>query len=133
MIPFVGIPLFGVMGAFVVFWYLATYKNYEFQPALVAFSTIGILGVGLVGITFSVMSASWDDDEEGSALGFDEFKTNFDSIKGGLKRTKQNAILREKMAGLPDAEIDQAIASLDKREDAARKKAWHRIMSLIQT
>ena len=69
------------------------------------------------------MSASWDDDEEGSALGFDEFKTNFDSIKGGLKRTKQNAILREKMAGLPDAEIDQAIASLDKREDAARKKA----------
>jgi hypothetical protein len=123
MIPFVGIPLFGVMGAFVVFWYLATYKNYEFQPALVAFSTIGILGVGLVGITFSVMSASWDDDEEGSALGFDEFKTNFDSIKGGLKRTKQNAILREKMAGLPDAEIDQAIASLDKREDAARKKA----------
>ena len=84
---------------------------------------IRVLGVGLVGITFSVMSASWDDDEEGSALGFDEFKTNFDSIKGGLKRTKQNAILREKMAGLPDAEIDQAIASLDKREDAARKKA----------
>ncbi len=48
MLPFVGIPLFGVMGTFVVFWYLATYKNLEFQPALVAFSTIGVLGVSLL-------------------------------------------------------------------------------------
>lgn len=48
MLPFVGIPLFGVMGTFVVFWYLATYRNMEFQPALVAFSTIGILGVSLL-------------------------------------------------------------------------------------
>lgn len=48
MLPFVGIPLFGVMGTFVLFWYLATYRNMEFQPALVAFSTIGILGVSLL-------------------------------------------------------------------------------------
>ena len=48
MLPFVGIPLFGVMGTFVVFWYLATYRNLEFQPALVAFSTIGVLGVSLL-------------------------------------------------------------------------------------
>lgn len=48
MLPFVGIPLFGVMGTFVVFWYLATYRNLEFQPSLVAFSTIGILGISLL-------------------------------------------------------------------------------------
>lgn len=48
MLPFVGIPLFGVMGTFVLFWYLATYRNMEFQPALVAFSTIGVLGVSLL-------------------------------------------------------------------------------------
>lgn len=48
MLPFVGIPLFGGMGAFVVFWYLATYKNVEFEPSLVAFTTIGILALGLV-------------------------------------------------------------------------------------
>ena len=123
MLPFVGVPLFGLMGTFVTFWYLATYKNYEFQPALVAFTTIAVLAIGLIGITYSVMSASWDDDVEGSALGFEEFSTNFDSIRGGLKRTRENAILREKMAGLPDEEIDKAIANLDKREDAARKKS----------
>jgi len=48
MLPFVGFPLIGGMGAFVAFWYLATYKNMEFQPSLVAFSTIGILVLGLV-------------------------------------------------------------------------------------
>lgn len=121
MLPFVGIPLFGVMGTFILFWYLATYRNLEFQPALVAFSTIGVLGVSLLGITYSVMSASWDPETEGSLVGFDEFKTNFGNIQDGLKRTRENAILREKMAGLPEAEIQKAIRDLDKRDQRAKK------------
>ena len=48
MLPFVGIPLFGAMGAFVGFWYMATYRDMEFQPALVAASTIALLAIGLV-------------------------------------------------------------------------------------
>lgn len=48
MLPFVGIPLIGGMGAFVTFWYLATYKDLEFQPVLVAGSTIAILVFGLL-------------------------------------------------------------------------------------
>lgn len=48
MLPFVGLPLFLGMGAFVAFWYLAVYQNMEFQPALVAGSTIGILVLGLL-------------------------------------------------------------------------------------
>jgi hypothetical protein len=116
MLPFVGIPLFGGMGAFVGFWYFATYKNVEFQPALVAFSTIAILAVGLLGITYSVMSASWDEDEEGSFLGTEQFSKNLESIKDGLKRTRENAILREKMASVPDDEIEAALSSLEKKE-----------------
>lgn len=116
MLPFVGIPLFGGMGAFVGFWYFATYKNVEFQPALVAFSTIAILAVGLLGITYSVMSASWDEDEEGTFLGTEQFSKNLNSIKDGLKRTRENAILREKMASLPEDEIDAALSSLEKKE-----------------
>jgi hypothetical protein len=48
MLPFVGIPLFGSMGAFVAFWYLATYKDMEFQPGAVATTTIVILASGLL-------------------------------------------------------------------------------------
>jgi Photosynthesis affected mutant 68 len=48
MLPFVGIPLFLGMGIFVAFWYSATYLNLEYQPALVAASTIAILVFGLL-------------------------------------------------------------------------------------
>jgi len=48
MLPFVGIPLFGGIGTFVGFWYMATYKDVEFQPVLVAGSTIALLAIGLV-------------------------------------------------------------------------------------
>lgn len=153
MLPFVGLPLIGGMGAFVTFWYLATYKDMEFQPSLVAFTTIGILAVGLLvsnrcrlivnvaeafkeivslrschslaslkhfetikGITYSVMSASWDEDKEGSFLGVEEFTNNLDSLKGGLSRSKENLVLRERMAGMSEAEIQAALKDLEKRE-----------------
>ena len=48
MLPFVGIPLLGGMGAFVGFWYMATYRDMEFQPVLVAGTTIALLAVGLI-------------------------------------------------------------------------------------
>ena len=38
-------------------------------------------------------------------MGFDEFSKNVDSLREGLSRTKENALLRERMAGMSDAEI----------------------------
>jgi hypothetical protein len=116
MLPFVGLPLIGGMGSFVAFWYLATYRDMEFQPSMVAFTTIAILAIGLVGITYSVMSASWDEDTEGSALGLKEFGDNLESLKTGLSRSRENARVRERMAGMSEAEIQSAINDLDKRD-----------------
>jgi Photosynthesis affected mutant 68 len=48
MLPFVGIPLLGSMGTFVAFWYLRTYKNMDFEPSMVATSTVFFLVVGLL-------------------------------------------------------------------------------------
>ena len=47
MLSFVGVPLFGLLGSFVAFWYFATYKDLAFEPSQVAASTILILVVGL--------------------------------------------------------------------------------------
>ncbi|OEU08454.1 hypothetical protein FRACYDRAFT_196587 [Fragilariopsis cylindrus CCMP1102] len=97
MLPFVGIPLFGLVGTFVGFWYMATYRDVEFQPALVAGSTIAVLAVSLGGITYSMMSASWDPEREGSVFGTDEFSRNIGSIKDGFTRSKDNAVVREQI------------------------------------
>lgn len=126
MIPFVGIPLFGTFASFIGFWYMAVYRDQEFQPALVATTSFVFLAVGLLGITYSVLSASWDDDREGSGLGFDEFQTNVGNLKDGLARTKENALLREKMAGLSEDEIQRAIDDQERREakKSNKKDAW---------
>jgi len=126
MLPFVGIPLFGSFASFIGFWYMAVYRDMEFQPALVATTSFVFLAIGLLGITYSVLSASWDDDREGSGLGIDEFKTNIGSLKEGLARTKENALLREKMAGLSEDEIQRAIDAQEKRDAKKnnKKDAW---------
>ena len=62
------------------------------------------------------MSASWDPDREGDFFGFDEFQTNVKNIQQGFSRTKQNAVLRDKMAGLSPDEIQLALKELEKRE-----------------
>jgi hypothetical protein len=118
MLPFVGIPLFGSMAAFVGFWYMAAYRDMEYQPALVAASTIVILAVGLVGITYSIMSTSWDTDREGSALGTDEFSKNLGNIKQGLSRSRQNQVLRDRMYDYSPEEID----NFGKKEESKEKR-----------
>lgn len=122
MLPFVGVPLFGGMGVFVAFWYFATYKGLEFQPSLVAYSTIAVLAVGLLGITYSVISASWDPEIEGSALGITEFQTNIGNIQSGLRRSRENLLLREKMNKIPQDEMDSSLSKLEKAEEKAERK-----------
>lgn len=122
MLSFVGVPLIGSLGSFVVFWYLATYKNMEFQPALVAFTTIAFLAIGLIGITYSIFSTSWDEDREGSLLGIDEAKKNLGNVKDGLGRSRENLVVREQMASLSEQEIENAISDLNRRDAAAKER-----------
>ena len=59
MLPFVGIPLFGAMGSFVGFWYMATYKDMEFQPVLVAGTSLALLAIGLVVSQMKIDTKQW--------------------------------------------------------------------------
>lgn len=122
MLPFVGIPLFGVMGTFVTFWYLRVYKDMVFETVVVAATTIAVLVASLLGITYSVMSASWDEDKEGSFLGVEEFQSNVQSIKEGLGRSRETAVLRDRMTGLSEDEIESALQDLERRDKKKEKK-----------
>lgn len=48
------------------------------------------------------MSASWDEDREGSILGTEEFNKNVENIKEGLTRSKENAVFRDRMGTYQD-------------------------------
>lgn len=63
-----------------------------------------------------MMSSSWDPDREGSALGIDEFQKNVDNVKEGLSRSRKNTLLRDKMTGLSEKELNKALSDLDRRD-----------------
>ena len=64
------------------------------------------------------MSASWDPDREGSFLGVDEFSKNVDNIKTGLSRSRENAILRDRIDEFSPAEL----ANLEQKESTKEKR-----------
>lgn len=78
------------------------------------------------------MSASWDPDREGSALGVDEFQRNMSNISDGFGRSRENAILREKMAGLSQAEIQSALSDLNEREAGDQKRSQQSLQAKLR-
>jgi hypothetical protein len=71
------------------------------------------------------MSASWDEDREGTVLGTDEFSRNLGNIKQGLTRSQENARLRDRMEDYsPEviAKSDRNEAANDKRRQSFNDK-----------
>lgn len=64
------------VGVFFLSHYLLTNQIVEFPPVVVLLSTMGCFGLGVVGLTYGMLSASWDE-EAGSLVGLSEFKLNF--------------------------------------------------------
>jgi hypothetical protein len=44
--------------------------------AAVILVSMGFLGLGFLGLSYGVFSASWDEERSGTRLGFQEFKLN---------------------------------------------------------
>lgn len=97
MASFGGLPVFGGIGVFVWFYFQATGADNVFQPTLVAAATTVPWVLGLLGIGFGALSASWDEEDEGSALGFAEIKLNVGRLLDGVSRSAKDAQMRERM------------------------------------
>ena len=93
---FFGIPVFGGLSLFVIFFIVRQQLDIVVPPTIVAYATQLPFVLGLIGITYGILSSSWEE-EDGSALGFEEAKTNLGRIREGLKNTKELAQLREEV------------------------------------
>ena len=93
---FFGIPVFGGLSLFIAA--IIASKKYDtvIPPYVMAYATQIPFVVGLAGITYAILSSSWDE-QPGSLLGVQEFKTNFGRIKEGLSRTRSTAELRDEI------------------------------------
>ena len=83
-----GIPTLSGMGVFVGSYFLISKGIAEISPTLTLVSSAMCFLVGLLGLSYGILSASWDLNP-GSFLGFENIKPNVNRIKDAFKSTKQ--------------------------------------------
>ena len=91
VVRFSGIPMVLGFTTGPTYYYFAKINTQEWlEPWMFFAASTATFGLAFVGITYGVLSASWDPSREGSALGVDEFKMNipilFQTILGKSDR-----------------------------------------------
>ncbi|DBA69273.1 TPA: hypothetical protein ACH3X2_013008 [Trebouxia sp. C0005] len=80
-----GIPVFIGFSLFPFFYFLKVTKHVDLPMSVVYIVQLLTFGGGFFGITYGILSASWDPMREGSLLGFTEFKANLPLILDRVK------------------------------------------------
>ena len=122
VVPFAALPVLGAFVLFGGFYFSKTQLDLEVPPTVVAYATQALFFASFAGISWGVMSTSWDEKEEGSLLGAEQAKKNIDMMRGGLDRDRLEAA----------AEFDEEDAAAEgiimnrqqlRRAEKARKKS----------
>ncbi len=82
-------PIAVGVGIFFLSYYLLSQEILEFAPVVVLLTTMGCFGLGVVGLSYGLLSASWDE-EPGDLIGIDEFKLNLGRMKDAWKESRQS-------------------------------------------
>jgi VIT1/CCC1 family predicted Fe2+/Mn2+ transporter len=82
MIIFSGVPTFVGVLIFFASYFLLINQVVELPSYFVLLATLGCFGLGVVGLSYGALSASWDEDRPGHWFGLDEFKVNFGRLTG---------------------------------------------------
>jgi len=69
--------------------YLVVHEGWFSLPVgAVLLITLGLFGLGIVGLSYGVISASWEE-ESGSTLGWSEFQLNFGRMREAWREQRQ--------------------------------------------
>ena len=83
-----GIPTLSGMGVFIGSYFLISKGIAEISPTVTLVSSAMCFLVGLLGLSYGILSASWDFNP-GSFLGFENIKPNINRMKDAFKSSKK--------------------------------------------
>ena len=86
MITFSIAPVMGAFTLFPLFYYLRKVQDIDVPVWAVYIVQTIIFGGGLLGISYGILSTSWDQRREGSALGWSEFKGNLPIVMDRFRK-----------------------------------------------
>ena len=84
-----GIPTLSGMGVFIGSYFLISKGIADISPTLTLVSSAICFLIGLLGLSYGILSASWDFNP-GSFIGFENIKPNINRIKDAFKSSKKD-------------------------------------------
>ena len=84
-----GIPTLSGMGVFVGSYFLISKGIAEISPTVTLVSSALCFLIGLLGLSYGILSASWDFNP-GSFLGFENIKPNINRMKDAFKTSQED-------------------------------------------
>ncbi len=89
---FCGVPTVLGMLTFIVSYVIVSHGWFKLPTVAVVLVSMGFLGLGVLGLTYGILSASWEEETPGSKLGWGEFTTNWGRMVSAWRSTKQKNV-----------------------------------------
>jgi hypothetical protein len=89
MLLLCGVPTVLGLLTFPTSYWVITQGWLELPNVAVVLVSMGLFGLGVLGLSYGVLSASWDEGNPGSLGGWDEFKLNWGRMRGSWRDRRQ--------------------------------------------
>ena len=89
MALFSGIPTAMGIGSFFAFYWVVSQAWFEVPTSAVLLVSMGLFGLGVLGLSYGILSASWDEHRLGGLWGWDEFTVNFSRMTSAWRSEKK--------------------------------------------
>ena len=86
---FCGFPTLMGIATFVLSYFIISREWFELPHIAVLLVSMGWFGLGVLGVTYGALSASWEEEELGSLLGLKEFSTNLGRTLAAWREARQ--------------------------------------------
>lgn len=86
-----GTPTALGIASFFLFYVIVTQEWFELPASAVVLVTMGLFGLGVLGLSYGIISASWDEDQPGTLLGWEEFQLNAGRLFSAWREARRQA------------------------------------------
>ncbi|MFW6264193.1 MAG: PAM68 family protein [Cyanobacteriota bacterium] len=90
MALFCGIPTALGLFTFIASYWIVLHDWFELPTIAVVMVSMGFFGLGVLGLTYGILSASWDESRIGSWFGWEEFTTNVGRMTAAWRSAKES-------------------------------------------
>lgn len=92
MVLFCGAPTVLGMATFIFSYVIKSHAWFNLPNLVVLLVSIGFFGLGVLGLSYGLLSTSWDEERLGSKLGWREFTLNWGRMVSAWRSTRQKSV-----------------------------------------